>query len=62
MTRKRIALSVPPDMEELLDKISELTGQPKTKIILEMLEQYVPILEQMLKALEQIRKITKKML
>ena len=55
MTRKRIALSVPPDMEELLDKISELTGQPKTKIILEMLEQYVLILEQMLKALEQIR-------
>jgi predicted DNA-binding protein len=55
MTRKRIALSVPPDMEELLDKISELTGQPKTKIILEMLEQYVPILEQMLKALEHIR-------
>ena len=55
MTRKRIAVSVPPDMEELLDKISELTGQPKTKIILEMLEQYVPILEQMLKALEQIR-------
>ena len=55
MTRKRIALSVPPDMEELLDKISELTGQPKTKIILEMLEQYVPILEQMLKELEQIR-------
>ena len=55
MSRKRIALSVPPDMEELLDKISELTGQPKTKIILEMLEQYVPILEQMLKALEQIR-------
>ena len=55
MTRKRIALSVPPDMEELLDKISELTGQPKTKIILEMLEQYFPILEQMLKALEQIR-------
>ena len=55
MTRKRIALSVPPDMEELLDKISELTGQPKTKIILEMLEQYVPILEQMLKALEEIR-------
>ena len=31
MTRKRIALSVPPDMEELLDKISELTGQPKDK-------------------------------
>ena len=55
MTRKRIALSVPPDMEEVLDKISDLTGQPKTKIILEMLEQYLPVLEQTLKALEQIR-------
>lgn len=55
MTRKRIALSVPPDMEEVLDKISDLTGQPKTKIILEMLEQYLPVLEQTLVALEQIR-------
>ena len=55
MTRKRIALSVPPDMDDLLDKVSALTGQPKTKVIVEMLEQYVPILEQMLKALEQIR-------
>ena len=42
-------------MEEVLDKISDLTGQPKTKIILEMLEQYVPVLEQTLEALEQIR-------
>lgn len=55
MTRKRIALSVPPEMEEVLDKISDLTGQPKTKIILEMLEQYVPVLEQTVEALEQIR-------
>ena len=55
MTRKRIALSVPLEMEEVLDKISDLTGQPKTKIILEMLEQYVPVLEQTLEALEQIR-------
>nr|WP_180025730.1 hypothetical protein [Acinetobacter sp. YH16049] len=42
-------------MEEVLDKISDLTGQPKTKIILEMLEQYVPVLEQTIEALEQIR-------
>lgn len=55
MTRKRIALSVPPEMEEVLDKISDLTGQPKTKIILEMMEQYVPVLEQTIEALEQIR-------
>ena len=37
MTRKRIALSVPPDMDDVLDKLSDLTGQPKTKIILEMM-------------------------
>lgn len=55
MTRKRIALSVPPEMEEVLDKISDLTGQPKTKIILEMMELYVPVLEQTIEALEQIR-------
>lgn len=55
MTRKRIALSVPPEMEEVLDKISDLTGQPKTKIILEMMEQYVPVLAQTIEALEQIR-------
>ena len=61
MTRKCIALSVPPDMEEVLDKISDLTGQPKTKIILEMLEQYLPVLEQTLKALSK-SEITKKML
>jgi len=55
MTRKRIALSVPPDMDDVLDKLSDLTGQPKTKIILEMMEQYVPVLEQTVAALEQIR-------
>lgn len=55
MTRKRIALSVPPDMDDVLDKLSDLTGQPKTKIILEMMEQYVPVLEQTVEALEQIR-------
>ena len=55
MARKRIALSVPPDMDDVLDKLSDLTGQPKTKIILEMMEQYVPVLEQTVEALEQIR-------
>ena len=55
MARKRIALSVPPDMDDVLDKLSDLTGQPKTKIILEMMEQYVPVLQQTVEALEQIR-------
>lgn len=55
MSRKRIALSVPPEMDDILDRISVLTEQPKTKIILELLEQVVPVLEQTLDALEQIR-------
>ena len=53
--RKRIALSVPPKMDEVLDRLAVLTNQPKTKLILEMLEEYAPILEQTLNALEQIK-------
>ena len=55
MTRKRIALSVPPEMDEVLERLAVLTNQPKTKLILEMLEEYAPILEQTLNALEQIK-------
>ena len=53
--RKRIALSVPPEMDEVLERLAVLTNQPKTKLILEMLEEYAPILEQTLNALEQIK-------
>ncbi len=55
MTRKRIALSVPPEMDDVLDRISVLTQQPKTKIILELLEEFVPVLQQTLDALEKIQ-------
>ncbi|MCW8624950.1 hypothetical protein, partial [Acinetobacter baumannii] len=33
----------------------ELTGTPKSKLIVEMLEQYVPILEQVVDTLEKIK-------
>lgn len=55
MTRKRIALSVPPKMDDILERLSDLTNQPKSKLIVEMLEEYAPILEQTLNALEQIK-------
>ena len=55
MTRKRIALSVPPKMDDILERLSDLTNQPKSKLIIEMLEEYAPILEQTLNALEQIK-------
>ena len=40
--RKRIALSVPPEMDEVLERLAVLTNQPKTKLILEMLERICP--------------------
>jgi predicted DNA-binding protein len=53
--KPRIALTVPDDVNDLLERVSELTGTPKSKLIVEMLEQYSPILEQVLSALEQIK-------
>ena len=38
MARKRIALSVPPKMDDILERLSDLTNQPKSKLIIEMLE------------------------
>ena len=53
--RKRIAVSVPPEMDEVLEHISVLTQQPKTRIILDLLEQTVPVMQQTLEALMQIQ-------
>ena len=33
MARKRIALSVPPKMDDILERLSDLTNQPKSKLI-----------------------------
>ena len=55
MTRKRNALSVSPKMDDILERLSDFTKQPKSKLIIEMLEEYAPILEQTLTALEQIK-------
>jgi predicted DNA-binding protein len=53
--KKRIALTVPDDMDSVLERLSVLTNAPKTKIIMDMLEQYIPVLERTLEALEQIQ-------
>lgn len=52
-TRKnRIAISVTDDLNDLLTKLSNLSGQPKSKIILDMVEDAQPYLEEIIKALE----------
>ena len=53
--KPRIALTVPDDINSTLDRLSDLTGTPKTKLILEMLEEYMPILDRTISALEQIQ-------
>ncbi|MFW3379876.1 hypothetical protein ACN9NO_11365, partial [Glaesserella parasuis] len=52
--KKRIALTVPDDVDAVLEKLSSLTGAPKTRIIMEMLQEYLPIFERTADALEQI--------
>ena len=51
----RIALTVPDDLNNVLQRLSDLQGVPKTKIILELLTAYQPILEETVKALDKIR-------
>jgi predicted DNA-binding protein len=53
--KPRIALTVPDQLNESLDKLSDLTGTPKTKLIIDILEQSAPVFEQMILALEQIK-------
>ena len=57
--KPRIALTVPDEINQTLDRLYELTGTPKSKIIVEMLEQYVPILEQVVDTLKK-SKLTRK--
>lgn len=53
--KPRIALTVPDDINATLDRLYELTGTPKSKLIVEMLEQYVPILDEVVSTLEKIK-------
>ena len=52
--KSRVALTVPDDLNALFDRISDLNGTPKTKLMIELLEAYKPVLEEMLDTLEKI--------
>ena len=53
--KPRIALTVPDDINDLLERLSDLTGTPKTKIIIEMLGEYLPVLSSIVETLEQVK-------
>ena len=52
--KPRVALTMPDDLNALFDRISELNGMPKTKLIVELLQAYEPVLIEMLGTLEKI--------
>lgn len=54
--KPRIALTVPDDLNELLDELSELNDIPKSKFIIELLVQMQPILESQRDALLSVKK------
>ena len=53
-SKARVALTMPDDLNALFDRISELNGMPKTKLIVELLQAYEPVLTEMLDTLEKI--------
>ena len=50
---------MPDDLNALFDRISELNGTPKTKLIVELLQAYEPVLTEMLDTLEKYMLIKK---
>lgn len=52
--KPRVALTMPDDLNALFDRISAFNGIPKTKLMVELLEAYKPVLEEMLVTLERV--------
>lgn len=50
----RVALTVPKDLNDTLQRLADLQGVPKTKLIIDMLQEYKPVLEKVIDALERI--------
>lgn len=53
--KPRIALTVPDEINDILERLHQVTGTPKSKLIVEMLEQYAPILEEVVQTMEKIK-------
>lgn len=53
--KARVALTLPDDLNALLDQVSDYQGTPKTKLITEILLECKPVLQQMLSAYKLIQ-------
>lgn len=56
MANKRIALSVPADIDDILNRLSRELEKPKTAIITEMLRDALPLLANLLNAVTEAKK------
>lgn len=56
MKSTRLALSVPADVDSILDRLSVCLSTPKSRIIVELLSDVAPALEQTVIALERIQR------
>lgn len=50
---RRVALTLPPEIDDILSEISKLTATPKTAIITDILNDAVPAFNQVIEALKQ---------
>lgn len=53
--QKRVALTMPAELDRVFDRLAELEGKPKTKIIIDYLESILPHAESMLTAMEALK-------
>ena len=53
--KPRVALTLPDDLDALLDQVADYQGTPKTKLITEILLECKPVLQQMLSAYKLIQ-------
>lgn len=52
---KRIALTVPPDIDAVLAELSRLTNTPKTAIVMELITDLTPSLQQVITSIKQVK-------
>ena len=54
--KTRIALTVDDDLIHVLSELSELTGEPKTKLICDVLNDIMPVYKELVESLKQAKK------
>lgn len=52
---KRLSLALSAETDDAITKLAKLTGQPKTAVITELLNDSVPVLLQVIKAIEEAK-------